>query len=89
MSEHEQADAFEMLQAGARVSDVAEYYNCHPTTLQRLRDRYQATGIVKDRRRYGQPRMTTDVKVAIYFDCISDICIDDMHSDRLPSVSDE
>ena len=45
------------------VSDVARYHNCHPSFIQRLRDRYQAIGTVKDRRRSGQPRMATGVMV--------------------------
>ena len=61
-SEHERSGAIVMLKAGVCVSDVARYKNCHPTTIQRLRDRYQATGTVKDRRRPGQPRMATSVK---------------------------
>ena len=44
------------------VSDVVRYHNCHPSTIKRLRDRNQATGIVKDRRRFGQPRMATGAK---------------------------
>ena len=59
LSEHEQSGAIGMLQAGVRVSDVARYYNCHPSTLHGVRDRYQATVTVKDRRRSGQSRMTT------------------------------
>ena len=39
-----------MLKAGVRVSDIAKYQYNHPSTIQRLRDRYQATGTVKDRR---------------------------------------
>ena len=62
MPEHERSCAIRMLKAGVRVSDVARYHNCHPTTIQRLRDRYQATGTVKDRRRFDQPRMATGVK---------------------------
>ena len=57
-----------MLKAGVRVSDAARNKNCHPSTKQRLRDRYQATGTVKDRR-----RMATDVKTATYVDCTSTI----------------
>ena len=64
-----------MLKAWVRVSDVARYNNCHPSTKKCLRDRYQATGTVKDRHRSGQPRMTTDVKTATYVDCISTIFI--------------
>ena len=52
----------DLAQFGECVSDVARYHNCHPSTIQRLRDRYQATGTVKDRRRFGQPRMATGVK---------------------------
>ena len=51
-----------MLKAGVRVSDVARYHFCHPSTIQRLRDRYQATGTVKDRRRSSQPKMATGFK---------------------------
>ena len=62
LSEHEHTGAIGKLKAGVRVSDVARYHNCHPSTIQRLTDLYQATGIVKDRRRSGQPRMATGVK---------------------------
>ena len=62
LSEHEQSGEIGMLKAGASVSDVARYHYCHLSTIQRLRDRYQATGTVKDRRRSGQPKMATGVK---------------------------
>ena len=62
LSEHELSGAIGMLKAGVRVSDVTRYHNCHPPTIQRLTDRYQATEIVKDRRRSGQRRMATGVK---------------------------
>ena len=62
LSELERSGAIGMSKAGVRVSDVARYHNCHPSTIQRLRDRYQTTGIVKDRRRSGQPRMATGPK---------------------------
>ena len=61
LSEHERSGAIGMLKAWVRVSDNARYHNCHPSTIQRLRDRYQAAGTVKDRRRSGKPRMVTDV----------------------------
>ena len=51
LSEHERSGAIGMLKAGERVSDVARYHYCNPSTIQRLRDRYQATETVKDRRR--------------------------------------
>ena len=62
LSEHELPGTIGMLKAGVPVSDVARYHNCHPSTIHRLRDRYQATGTVKDWRRSGQPRMATGVK---------------------------
>ena len=89
LSKHERSGAIRMLPAEVRVSDVTLYYNWHPSTLQRLRDRYQASGTVKDRHKSGQQRMTSDVKLATYVDCINDICIDRIRSDRLPSVPDE
>ena len=62
LSEHKRSGAIGMLKAGVRVSDVSRHHNCHPLIIQRLRDRYQATGKVKDRRRSDQPRMATGVK---------------------------
>ena len=62
LSEYERFGTFGMLNDGMRVSDVARYHNCHPSTIQRLRDRYKAIGTLKDRRRSGQPRMVTSVK---------------------------
>ena len=62
LSEHEYTGANEILKAGVRVSDVARYHNSHPSSTQRLRDRYKATGTVKDRHRSGQPRMATGLK---------------------------
>ena len=62
LSEHEQSGAIGMLKAGVRVSDIARYHYCHWSTIQRLRDRYQITGTVKDRHRSSQPRLATGVK---------------------------
>ena len=62
LSEHERSGAIGMFKAGVRVSDVARYHNCHPSTIQCLRDCYQATGTDKDQRRSGQSRMATGVK---------------------------
>ena len=62
LSEREQSGAIGTLKAGVCVSDVAIYHNCHPSCIQRLRDRYQGTGRVIDRRRSGQPRMASGVK---------------------------
>ena len=62
-----------MLKAGRRVSDVARYNNCHPSTIQHLSDRYQATVTVNDQRGSGQPRMATVVKTVSYVVCVSTI----------------
>ena len=62
LSEHEQSGAIWMLKAGVHVYDVARYHYGNPSTIQRLRDRYQAPGTVKGRRRSGQPKMATGVK---------------------------
>ena len=62
LSEHERSGAIGMLKAGMRVSDVTRYHNCHQSTIQRLRDPYQANGTVKDRRRSGQPKMAAGLK---------------------------
>ena len=65
LSIHERSGAVGKLKGGVRFSDVPRYHNCHPSTIQRLRDRYQATGTVKDQRRSGQPKMATDVKMQL------------------------
>ena len=62
LSEHERSGAIGMLKDDVRVSDVARYLNCHPPTMQRLRDRYKATGTFKDRHRTGQPRIATALR---------------------------
>ena len=48
-----------MLQAGVRASDAPLHYNRYPSTKQLLRECYQVGETVKDRRRSGQPKMTT------------------------------
>ena len=53
LSEHERSGAIGLLKAGVRVSDFARYNNCHLSTKQRIKDRYQATGTVKDRQSSG------------------------------------
>ena len=73
LSEHKRSGAIGMLKAGVRVSDVARYHNCHPSTIQRLRDRYQATWTVKDRCMSGQPRMAIGVKRQRTSICLSTI----------------
>ena len=62
LSEHERSGAIGMLKPDVRVSDVARYHNCHSSTIQRLSDRYQATGTVKDQHRFDQPRIASGIK---------------------------
>ena len=67
LSEHERFGAIGMLKASVCVSDTARYHNCQLSSIQRLRDRYQATGTVKDRRRSGQPRMGIGVNSQLVY----------------------
>ena len=85
LSENERSGGIGMLKAGVRVSDVARYHNCHPLTKRHLRDRYQATGTVKVRRRSGQPRIATGVKNQV----IDDNYIDNIRSRWVLLVPDE
>ena len=80
LSEHERPGAIGVLKAGARVSGVARYYNCHSSAIQHLRGCYQATRTVKGRHRPGQLRMATDIKTVNNVDYIGDIHIDDIRS---------
>ena len=82
--EHEQFGAIGMLKASVRVSNVARYHYCHPSTIQRLRDRYQATGTVKDRRRSSQLALRGNLRL-----CIDNIYIGDIRPSQLLSVPDE
>ena len=59
LTENERSGAVVMPKPGVLVPDVVGYHNCHLPTIQRLKDRCQATGTVKDRRRFVQPRMAT------------------------------
>ena len=89
LSEHERSGAIGMLKAGVSVSDVARYHNRHPSTIQRLRDRYQATGTVKIyaglARQEWRPAFRSNLRRL----CIDDIHIDNIRSSWLLSVPDE
>ena len=75
LSEHKRSGTIEILKAGICVSDVARYYNCHLSTIHSLRNRYQATGTVKDQYRSDQPRMATGWRGYLRQLCIDDIYI--------------
>ena len=85
LSEHERSGAIGMLKAGVRVSDVARYHNCHPSTIQRLRDCYPVL--------LGQFKIEAGWRPASRGNlsglCIDDINIDDIRSSRQLSVPDE
>ena len=47
-----------MLARGDNVSNVRRAFGCHRNTINRLRQRFQQTGGVADRRRPGRPMVT-------------------------------
>ena len=47
-----------MLALGDIVSNISRAFGCHRNTIIRLRQRFQQTGGVADRRRPGRPRVT-------------------------------
>ncbi|KAH3751951.1 hypothetical protein DPMN_186559 [Dreissena polymorpha] len=57
--EHERSEVVGMLRAGSGVTDVARQFNCARSTVNRLRERYDVTGSIKDRPCPGQPKITT------------------------------
>ena len=89
LSEHERSGAFEMLKDRVRVSDVARYHNCHPSTIQRLRDRSRLLGQLK----IDQGQVSQEWRPALKGNLrrlgINNIYMDDICSGRLLSVPDE
>lgn len=55
----ERERAMGMLQCGRRPAEVARHFNVSHTTILRLRQRCQETGVTRDRPRSGRPRVTT------------------------------
>ena len=41
LSKHQKSGTIGMLQAELSVTDISQYYNCHPSTIQVLRDRHR------------------------------------------------
>ena len=78
-----------MLKAGVRVSDVARYHNCHPSTIQRLRDRTRLLGQLKIDAGLVNQEWRQALRGNLRRLCIDDIYINDIHSGRLLSVIDE
>ena len=58
LNQNQQIQALTMLARGDNVSKVSRAFGCHRNTIIRLRQRFQQTGWVADRRRPGRPRVT-------------------------------
>ena len=58
LNQNQRIQALMMLARGDNVSNVSRAFSCHRNTIIRLRQRFQQTGEVKDRRRPGRPRVT-------------------------------
>ena len=58
LNKNQQIQALTMLARGDNVSNVRRAFGCHKNTIIRLRQRFQQTGGVADRRRPGRPRVT-------------------------------
>ena len=58
LNQNQQIQALTMLARGDNVSNVSRTFGSHRNTIIRLRQRFQQTGGVADRRRPGRPRVT-------------------------------
>ena len=58
LNQNQQIQALTMLARGDIVSNVSRAFGCHRNTKIQLRQRFQQTGGVADRRRPGRPRVT-------------------------------
>ena len=58
LNQNRRIQALTMLARGDNVSNVSRTCGCHRNTIIRLRQRFQQTGGVADRRRSGRPRVT-------------------------------
>lgn len=59
MPENQRNVAIGMLNGGVSVRDVARHFGVCPSTISRLKSRFNATGSVADRQRSGRPRKTS------------------------------
>ena len=70
MNQNQRIQALMMLAGGNNVSNVSRAFSCHRNTIILLRQRFQQTGGVADRRRPGRPRVTnprTDRSITLLF----------------------
>ena len=58
LNQNQRIQALTMFARGDNVSNVSRAFGCHRNTIIRLRQRFQQTGGVADRRRSGRPRVT-------------------------------
>ena len=58
LNQNQRIQALTMLARGDNVCNVSRAFGCHRNTIIRLRQRFQQTGGVADRRRPGRPRVT-------------------------------
>ena len=58
LNQNQQIEALTTFPRGNNVSNVSRAFGCHRNTIIRLRQRFQQTGGVADRRRPGRPRVT-------------------------------
>ena len=58
LNQNQRTQALTMLARGDNVSNVSRVFGCHRNTIIWLRQRFQQTGGVADRRRPGRPRVT-------------------------------
>ena len=58
LNQNQRIQALTMLARGDNVSNVSRAFGCHRNTIIRLRQRFQQTDGVADRRRPGRPRVT-------------------------------
>ena len=58
LNPNQRIQALTMLARGDNVINVSRTFGCHRNTIIRLRQRFQQTGGVTDRRRSGRPRVT-------------------------------
>ena len=58
LNQNQRIQALTMLARGDNVSNVSRAFGCHRNTIIRLRQRFQQTGGLADRRSPGRPRVT-------------------------------
>ena len=58
LNQNRRIQALTMHARGDNVSSVSRAFGCHRNTIIRMRQRFQQTGGVADRRRPGRPRVT-------------------------------